>query len=52
MDSSLPHSSVREILQARTLEWVALPASRGFSQPRNQTLTDYEIEKVKQTRYK
>ena len=25
------------ILQARILEWVAFPFSRGFSQPRNQT---------------
>ena len=26
-----------EILQARILEWVAMPSSRGFSQPRDQT---------------
>ena len=26
------------ILQARVLEWVAMPSSRGFSQPRDQTL--------------
>ena len=26
-----------EILQARILEWVAMPSSRGSSQPRNQT---------------
>ena len=25
------------ILQARILEWVAMPSSRGTSQPRNQT---------------
>ena len=25
------------ILQARILEWVAMPSSRGSSQPRNQT---------------
>ena len=25
------------ILQARILQWVAVPFSRGFSQPRNQT---------------
>ena len=25
------------ILQARTLEWVAMPSSRGYSQPRDQT---------------
>ena len=27
--------TVHEILQARILEWVAVPFSRGFSQPRN-----------------
>ena len=26
-----------EILQARILEWVAMPSSKGSSQPRNQT---------------
>ena len=30
-DCSPPGSSVREILQARILEWVAIPSSRGFS---------------------
>ena len=34
MDCSLPGSPVHEILQARTLEWVAMPSSRGSSQPR------------------
>ena len=29
MDCSLPGSSVHGILQARTLEWVAMPSSRG-----------------------
>ena len=33
MDCSLPGSSVRGILQARILEWVAMPSSRGSSQP-------------------
>ena len=37
MDCSLPGSSVHTILQARTLEWVAIPFSRGSSQTRNQT---------------
>ena len=37
MDSSLPGSSVHGILQARMLEWVAIPFSRESSQPRNQT---------------
>ena len=29
--------TVHGILQARTLEWVAFPFSRGSSQPRDQT---------------
>ena len=29
--------TVHEILQARILEWVAVPFSRGSSQPRDQT---------------
>ena len=37
MDCSPPGFSVRGILQARTLEWVALPSSRGSSQLRDQT---------------
>ena len=37
MDCSLPGSSVHGILQARILEWVAFPFSRGSSQPRDWT---------------
>ena len=37
MDCSLPGSSVHGILQARILEWVAIPFPRGSSQPRDQT---------------
>ena len=37
MDSSLPGSSDFEILQARILEWFAIPFSRGSSRPRDQT---------------
>ena len=37
MDCSLPDSSVHGILQARTLEWGAMPSSRGSSWPRDQT---------------
>ena len=33
MDCSLPESSVHGISQARILEWVVIPFSRGFSQP-------------------
>ena len=36
MDCSLPGSSVHGILQARILEWVAIPFSRGSSHPRGQ----------------
>ena len=38
---SLQGSSVHEILQARILEWVAMPSSRGYSQPRDQTRISY-----------
>ena len=31
------YSSVHGILQARILEWVAMPSSRGYSQPRDWT---------------
>ena len=37
MDCSLPGSSVYGILQARILEWVAIPFSRGSSQLSNRT---------------
>ena len=37
MDSRPPGSSIREILQASILEWVAIPFSRGSSPPRDQT---------------
>ena len=34
---SLPGSSVHGISQARKLEWIAMPSSKGSSQPRNWT---------------
>ena len=37
MDCSLPDSSVHGILQARILEWVVMPSSRGSSPPRDGT---------------
>ena len=37
MDSSLPGSSMYGIHQARILEWIAVPFSRGSSWPMNQT---------------
>ena len=41
MDCSPPHSSVHGILQARILEWVAMPFSRGSSWPRDRTHVSY-----------
>ena len=38
---SLPGSSVHGILQARILEWVVVPSSKGTSQPRDRTLVLY-----------
>ena len=37
VDCSPPGSSVHGIPQARILEWVAIPFSRGSSQPRDGT---------------
>ena len=37
MECSPPGSSVHGILQARILEWVAMPFSRGSSRPRDHT---------------
>ena len=43
MDCSLPGSSVHEILQARILEWVTIPLSRGvfLTQGLNPGLSHY-----------
>ena len=41
IDCSLPGSSVHGILQARILEWVAVPSSRGASQLRDKTHISY-----------
>ena len=41
MVCSPPGSSVHGILQARILEWVAMPSSRGSSWPRNGTHISY-----------
>ena len=38
MNCSQPGSSVHGILQARILEWIAIPFSRGSSWPRDRTL--------------
>ena len=37
VDCSLPGSSVHGIMQASILEWIAMPSSRGSSQPRDRT---------------
>ena len=37
IDGSPPGSPVPGILQARILQWVAMPSSRGSSQPRDRT---------------
>ena len=41
MDCNLPGSSVRGIIGASMLEWVALPSSRGSSPPRDGTCVSY-----------
>ena len=41
MDCSPPGFSVHGILQARILEWVAIPFSRGSSRPRDRTLISF-----------
>ena len=41
MACSLPRFSTHGIFQARMLEWVAKPSSRGSSSPRNQTRVSY-----------
>ena len=41
MDCSPPGASVHAILQARILEWGALPSSRGSSQSRDGTHISY-----------
>ena len=42
MDCSPPGPSVHGILQARILEWVAMPSSRGSSPPRDRTHISYD----------
>ena len=43
MDCSLPSSSVHGISQARMLEWVAMPSSRGSSAPRDRTCNPWHL---------
>ena len=42
-DCSLPGSSIHGIFQARVLEWVAIPFSRGSSQPRDRTQVSHIV---------
>ena len=44
MDYSLLHSSVHGILQARILEWVTIPFSRGSSRPREQAFSQRKVK--------
>ena len=48
-DCGPPGSSVHGILQARRLEWVAMPSSRGSSRPRNHSLPSEPPEKPNST---
>ena len=41
VNCSLPGSSVHGILQARILQWVAMPSPRGSSRPWGQTNFSY-----------
>ena len=40
-DCNLPGFPVHGILQARILEWIAIPFSRRTSQPKDRTLVSY-----------
>ena len=44
MDCGLPGSSVHRIHQARILEWVASPFSRGSSRPRDWSLVSCSVD--------
>ena len=48
MDCGLPGSSVHGILQARILEWVAVPFSRGSFKPRDQIQVCTELNAILQ----
>ena len=45
MECSTPGSYVHGILQAKILEWVAIPSFRGSSQPRNWTSVSYVLSR-------
>ena len=46
MDCSSLGSSLHGILQARILEWVAIPSIRGSSQPRDQTQVPHSCRQI------
>ena len=46
MDGSPPGSSVHGISQARTLEWAAIPSSRGSSQPKEWTWVSWNCRPI------
>ena len=45
MDCSPPACSVHRILQARILEWFAIPFSGGSSQPRNRSWVSHTVDR-------
>ena len=46
MGYSLPGSSVHGFLQAKILQWVAMPSSRGSSGPKDQTSISYTGRRI------
>ena len=46
MDGSLPGSSVHRILQARILEWVAMPSSKDLPDPEVESTSCFRLWEV------
>ena len=46
LDCSPPGSSVPRILQAKILEWLVIPFSKGSSQPRDQTQVSFAAKSL------
>ena len=51
IDCSPPGSSVHGLLQARLLEWVAIPFSRRSSQPRDWTQVSHIVDRFQMDKY-
>jgi len=51
IDCSPPGSSVHGLLQARILEWVAIPFSRRSSQPRDWTQVSHIVDRFQMDKY-